>query len=47
MLLQIWFPQIVMVVGGAGALLCFVIAFAPEIKHGEHHDDEHAGHGQG
>lgn len=44
MLLEIWFPQIVMVVGGVGALLCFVIALSPEIKHGEHHDDDHAAH---
>lgn len=42
MFLQIWFPQIVMVVGGLGALFCFIMALSPEIKNDhEHHGDEH------
>lgn len=43
MLLQIWFPQIVMLVGGLGAIFCFLMAFSPEMKHEEenHHADQH------
>ncbi|MGB3076540.1 MAG: hypothetical protein WBB36_14525 [Chitinophagales bacterium] len=44
MLLEIWFPQIVMVVGGVGALFCFVMVLAPEIKNEEHHHEDHHGH---
>ena len=45
MLLEIWFPQIVIVLGGVGALLCFAIVLAPSEKHEEHHpDEEHHGH---
>ena len=41
MFLQIWFPQIVIVVGGIGALLCFAMVFFSHEKS----DDDHAEHG--
>ena len=43
MLLDIWFPQIVIVIGGVGALLCFAMVFAPTEKEEDHH--HHSDHG--
>lgn len=44
MLLEIWFPQFVYVIGGLGALFCFAMVFAPDVNKTEEHHDEHHGH---
>jgi hypothetical protein len=41
MLLEIWFPQIVIVVGSVGAILCFAAMLAPT---DHHEDDGHTDH---
>jgi hypothetical protein len=42
MLLDIWFPEIVIVVGGIGAFLCFAMFFSHVDEASQHHEeDEH------
>jgi len=41
MFLEILFPQIVIVIGVIGVLICFGFYFAPEDKKEQHHKEHH------
>jgi hypothetical protein len=39
MLLDIWFPEIVIVIGAVGAFLCFAMFFS-HVDESEHHEED-------